>query len=115
MSPSSTDQPPWDDDFARRLVGRIVLIGITQEDHRGKVIAQHQMHGKVASASRENGIEIALEGVRSGETYRLPPTTAAFRPASPGEYRLRQTGEVVIDPDYTSVWTVTSPPPGSVT
>jgi hypothetical protein len=30
---------------------------------------------------------------------------------SPGEYRLKSTGEVVADPDYMAMWTLRSPPP----
>jgi hypothetical protein len=41
----------------------------------------------------------------------LPPDTRAFQKASPGEYRLKSTGEVVADPDYTAMWTLRSPPP----
>lgn len=114
MSDTLPDQhngPPWDDAIASAIIGKTVLIGLTEEDHAGQVKARHQMYGVVISASRQRGIEIALAGTRQGETYRLPPTTSAFTPAEPGEYRLRGSGDVVEDPDYTSVWTITSPPP----
>jgi len=39
----------------------------------------------------------------------LPPEPEAYEPAPPGEYRLRSTGEVVVDPDYLTTWTVGSP------
>jgi hypothetical protein len=37
----------------------------------------------------------------------LPPNTAAFMDAKPGNYRLRATGEVVTNPHVTTSWTVT--------
>ncbi len=43
------------------------------------------------------------------EPFTLPPVEEAFEPAPPGEYRLRTTGEVVVDPDFTTSWTVVPP------
>jgi hypothetical protein len=34
----------------------------------------------------------------TGEPFTLPPVPGAFDPATPDEYRLRSTGEVVTDP-----------------
>jgi hypothetical protein len=36
----------------------------------------------------------------------LPPEPDAFDEAVPGEYRLRSTGEVVVNPAFTTSWTV---------
>ncbi|MFX0060574.1 MAG: hypothetical protein ACFFC7_00125 [Candidatus Hermodarchaeota archaeon] len=41
----------------------------------------------------------------------LPPDLSAFQKAEPGDYRLRSTGEVVINPDFTVLWTVQPPSP----
>ena len=102
----SDDQPDWDSAMAEALVGSLVLIGITFVGDDGA--DQEQMFGTVTDATRK-GIEIALEGSRAGETYRLPPDTRAFFPATRGEYRLRSTGEVVVDPDFTTTWSVQRP------
>jgi hypothetical protein len=45
-----------------------------------------------------------------GEVYRLPPDLRPVTDAAPGEYRLRSTGEVIVDPDVTITWTITNPP-----
>ncbi len=42
----------------------------------------------------------------SGGHYDLPPDVRTFEEARPGEYRLRSTGEIVVDPDFTSTWIV---------
>ncbi len=68
-----------------------------------------QFYGTVMSADPEEGITLRLAGSRSGEVYTLPPDLRAFFPARPGSYRLRGTGEVVIDPDYTTTWDLTPP------
>ena len=45
-----------------------------------------------------------------GEVLTLPPNPDAFTDAKPGIYRLRSTGEEVVDPDLTTVWTIREPP-----
>ena len=49
---------------------------------------------------------LAVRRHDNGEIEWLPPDLRAFKKARPGEYRLRSTGEVVLDPDYTTVLTI---------
>ncbi len=49
---------------------------------------------------------LSLQGQRRDEQYNLPPDTRAIEIASPGEYRLRATGEVVVDPHYTAMFSI---------
>ena len=101
-------RPPWDDEQAAKLVGARVLIGLTRTRADGSDL--EQMFGRVRSVSADDGFEVELEGVRAGETYWLPPHLDAFEPAAPGEYRLRSSGEVVVNPDYITSWVVEAPP-----
>jgi hypothetical protein len=39
----------------------------------------------------------------------LPPMLEPFRPAPPGVYRLRPSGETVADPDYLVEWRIRAP------
>jgi hypothetical protein len=112
---SSTEQvmeanarPVWNQESASELVGKRVLIGLTRM--RSGESDLEQMFGRVRSASAEDGFEVELEGTRAGETYWLPPQLDAFDPAEPGEYRLRNSGEVVINPDFVATWVVEAPP-----
>lgn len=98
-------KPKWDEAFGQRLLGATVLVGITRLEPDGE--RQEQFFGTVERAN-EQGIELLLGGSRSGDTYFLPPDPNAFYPAQPGSYRLRQTGEVLEDPDYTTTWTISS-------
>jgi hypothetical protein len=43
-----------------------------------------------------------IERADNGQRVSLPPQ---LQEAEPGEYRLRATGEVVVDPDYFARWT----------
>ena len=101
------ERPAWDEVFAAELVGSLVLVGITYEDPAGP--RQEQFYGVVEAADPERGITLLLSGSRDGDRYYLPPDLRAFEPAPPGSYRLRSTGEVVLDPDFTSSWTINPP------
>ena len=105
MDNSQTDnsRPAWDEERAKTLAGALVLIGLTRSGPDGEHL--EQMFGTVVSA-RPQGIEVALGGTRAGKVFRLPPDLTAFHPASPGEYRLRSTGEVVTDPAFTTTWVI---------
>jgi hypothetical protein len=88
-------------------MGSTVLVGLTYDEPAGERL--EQFYGTVVSADPKEGITLRLDGSRSGEVYTLPPDLRAFFPARPGSYRLRETGEVVIDPDYTITWEITPP------
>lgn len=98
-------RPAWDHDQAERLHGSTVLVGLTYNEPAG--MRQEQIFGTVMAADPDEGITLRLEGRRSGQVYTLPPDLGAFIPAKPGTYRLRSTGEIVVDPDYTTSWTST--------
>ena len=106
------DGPPrewFDEEFASALVGRTLLVGITQKDHTGKVIRRYQVFGVVSEATRGRGICVKSDD-DAAETW-FPPDTRHIIRADPGEYRNRTTGEVVSDPDYTASWVFTGPMP----
>ena len=91
----------WDDQLARVLPGKVLLVGISYIDTDGSLIEQQQFFGSVETVHSRQGILLNLAGRRAGERYNLPPDMRAIREAEPGEYRLRSTGEMVVDPDYT--------------
>jgi len=39
----------------------------------------------------------------------MPPDLDAIAPAKPGEYRLKSTGEIVVDTDFLATWEVRQP------
>lgn len=92
------------------LVGSTVLIGVTYYNAGGEFTHQTQIYGVVERVEPESGVLIRLQGQRAGEEFWLPPDPEAFQAAPAGEYRLRSTGEVVTDPDFTTTWTIEMPP-----
>jgi hypothetical protein len=105
------DWSKWDPRKAAGLVGSLVLVGITYTRPDGEVRATVEAYGVVVSANEINGISIEAHGETwNGQTFAMPPSPNAFFRASPGEYRLKTTGEVVVDPDYTTTWTIADEP-----
>ena len=96
----------WDDVLAQDVLGKVILVGLTYLSVDGKVIEQQQFYGSVLSVHPRKGILLSLGGQRAGEQYNLPPDTRSIEIASPGEYRLRATDEVVVDPDYMITFSV---------
>jgi hypothetical protein len=111
MGNESASGPAWDANLARALVGKVLLVGLTIESAGATAPQQHQFYGTVISADRRKGIALSLLGNRSGESYNLPPDTRAVQVAAAGTYRLRATGEVVVDPDFTAAFSVSRPAP----
>ena len=101
--------PRFDDAEAQKMVGKTILIGVTYYDHTGKEKEQRQWHGTITEASRTRGIVVALKN--DTNACVLPPDLNGIRPAKPGEYRLRATGEVIVNPDYLTTWQMKEPDP----
>lgn len=106
---SEPSEIEFDEALAQSYVGRTIIIGLTYLNHAGDLVEQRQLHGEVISADRE-GILIALAGKYAGQTWNMPPALESIRDAPAGEYRLRETGEVVFDPDLMATWTITAAP-----
>jgi hypothetical protein len=97
----------FDDKFARDLVGRTLLVGITERQHDGTLIRRRQVFGTVTVAERGRGICVRVHADNS--EFWLPPDTRGISRAEPGDYRNRTTGEVVSNPDYTASWAFAAP------
>jgi hypothetical protein len=107
MNVDLNEEQPWDASFANTLPGQLVLVGLAYfvadaEDP----FEQQQLFGRVVSIDEHEGILLSLEGQRTGEQFNLPPDTRSFQHAVSGEYRLRSTGEVVVDPDFTVTFSI---------
>ena len=99
--------PLFDDQMATKLVGSHVLVGITYEGRDGSVEQREQIHGEVISADKSAGTCIRRAGC--ADVYWLAPDLRGWQPAPRGEYQLKSTGEVVVDPDYLASWTIIPP------
>ena len=89
-------------------VGKHLLVGLTYVDDNDTVTHQIQLHGTITRITDKG---IFFEQANGDGEFSLPPDIESLKPASPGEYKLRSTGEVVVDPDYVSSWTINAPRP----
>src|SRR5256885_14044718 len=101
----------YDYEKAALLLGKNVLISITVNDSNDRLIRNEQYYGAVVEVDEKSGITISLKGFKEGQVFKLPPATHAFHQADRGSYTLKETGEEVVDPDFTSAWTLTEPHP----
>lgn len=88
------------------LIGKVLLIGLTYYSHDKIFIEQRQYWGTVIES---NKTAICVKQ-KNGEIFRLPPDLSSTKLAPPGEYRLKSTGEVVINPDFLATWIIYNPP-----
>ncbi len=93
-----------DDAKAARVIGKHALVGLTYVNADGTVRKQVQLHGRITAVD-ETKMTMRLHG--SDEEFTLPPYPEGFKPAEPGEYTLRTTGEVVVNPDLLGSLTIT--------
>ncbi|MBC9071768.1 hypothetical protein IAI53_07290 [Thauera sp. CAU 1555] len=100
-------QPYFDDEEAKALIGKHLLVGVTHRNHADEIIGMEQFHGEIVRATRDEGIVLRLEA--SGEERLLPPDLSRLEQAAPGNFRLKASGEVVENPDFVSTWTVYPP------
>jgi hypothetical protein len=87
-----------------KLLGKRLLVGLTHRSSEDKVVSLEQFHGTIERISLTEGLVLRLHG--TGQERSLPPDPSQLEPAEPGEYRLKTTGEVVVDPDFTLMWTI---------
>lgn len=85
------------------LIGKILLVGITYCTKDEEPIEQKQFYGRVTEA---NDLLVRIKQ-NSGEEFDLPPDLSSTKRARPGEYKLRSTGEIVLNPDFFATWTCT--------
>jgi hypothetical protein len=103
-------KPRLDQSLALSYIGRHLLIGVTYLDHNDTVIEQKQFHGRIVRINETEGIVVQL--ANSGSEFKVPPDLRGIEKALKGEYRLRSSGEVVVDPDLIANWPINKPPPG---
>src|SRR5213594_3234344 len=78
-------------------VGKRILVGVRNYDAAGNLTSQSQHVGEVIAVA-EDRITIRWAG---GEITSLPPQVSD---AAQGVYRLRSSGEEVVNPDLLATW-----------
>ena len=82
------------------LIGKVLLAGITYYTIDNEYIEQKQFYGTVTEAN-ESLIRVKQ---KDGTEFTLPPDLSSTKRAGQGEYKLRSTGEIVVNPDFLTTW-----------
>lgn len=109
MTENTSEQwePYFDEEEAKSVIGKRLLVGVTHRNRNDEITGIEQFHGEIIRASWKEGIILRLSG--SGEERWVSPDLSRLEPAEPGNYTLKGSGEVVVDPDFLSTWTVYPP------
>ncbi len=90
-----------------KYVGKHILVGLTYVDDAGEITEQRQLHGEI---TRVTEVYLFFERADGEGEFKIPMNPDALEPGE-GEYTLHSTGEVVKDPDFVSVWKLSSSRP----
>jgi hypothetical protein len=101
------EKPQLDESKATEYIGRTILLGVTYVDDKEKPIGQRQWFGTILTFNNTHGIKVKLSN--SDLPCCLPADPRAICKAKPGVYRLRSTGEEILNPDYLARWVSTRP------
>jgi|APFre7841882724_1041349.scaffolds.fasta_scaffold02844_3 hypothetical protein len=93
---------------ADSVVGKRLIVGLTFQDEDERLIGNVQYHVRVLRIDQFDGIVVERLDPEGG-VFNVPPLVEALEALAPGEYRLNATGELVQDPDYALLVTVTVP------
>jgi hypothetical protein len=94
--------PPYDEDFATSLVGKYIIVGYKHKKPDGKIVQFEQKHGVIVRVNEKEGI--VIKPPKEKDTFTLPPDLRGLELAKPGEYTLKNTREVIKNPDYLTYW-----------
>lgn len=93
---------PYDEDFAKSLVGKYIIVGYTHKKDDGTIVKYEQEHGVIIRVNAHEGI--VIKPPKEKYTFSLPPDFRSLEQAKPGKYTLKSNGEVINNPDYLAYW-----------
>ncbi len=88
---------PAGETLLQSLPGKMLVLGLTFVDSKGVLVDQHQTSGRVEEVDA-NGMATLRQS--DGSAFRFPVDPMAIKPAGPGEYRVRNSGVKVLNPDF---------------
>ena len=80
------------------MLNKTIITGITYMNEEDELVERKQFFGTIVRINEKEGVVIKL--ANSSEEISVPPQLDNIEKAKPGEYRLKSTGEVIVDPDY---------------
>jgi hypothetical protein len=92
----------WEE-FQKFIKGKVFLIGLTFVDSDEQLIEQYQTSGTVEKLD-DSGIFKFRR--LDGSIFQLPYDQETINEAYEGEYRERETGNIITNPDFITTWKI---------
>ena len=70
-----------------------------------KLVKQSQIFGEIYCVNPSEGVVVK---VKEGSEHKLPPDLSLLQSPPPDEYTLQSTGEIIVNPDLMTMWTLKS-------
>ena len=83
---------------AQEMIGKIVLVGVTDRKKKDEVIGATEYFGYVKRINSEEGL--VIERGDNKEEMSLPPMLEQYEKASPSIYNLKSCDYSIENPDY---------------
>jgi hypothetical protein len=83
--------------------GKVFLIGLTFVDQEENLIEQYQTSGIVDELSNEGFLKFKRN---DNSLFQVPYDKETIEEAVEGEYREKSTGNIIVNPDFITTWTV---------
>jgi len=88
------------------IVGKTVIVMLTFRNDNGNIIGYKQAHGRIKITNDKEGIVIHNEN--DDIEFSLPPRYSSLQLAKSGEYRESESGAVISNPDFITLWEITN-------
>ena len=88
----------------KSIINKHIFVEITCVDKNGDIIDSIEFYGKIIKADENKSI--IIENIETKEKFELPPDLSSIKIAKPGEYKLRSTGKIIVNPDLITTWIV---------
>jgi hypothetical protein len=85
------------------FVGKVFLIGLTFLDADSNPIEDYETSGTVEELTDE-GMLVFKKA--DGNLFQLPYEPETVHTAEKGDYKERGTGNIIVDPDFITVWKI---------
>jgi|GEM_PF-998132 len=96
------------DPLVRVMLGKVLIVRINHIGTNDEMLSWELIAGRVARASRKEGLVLSLIGARRDEEIYLPLVGDAYSLMDPGDYAL-SCGTIIRNPDFRAAFDVYAP------
>ncbi len=88
--------------FLSDMKGKSIIVGLTYTYVDGTIRNRVQFSGTLEDLDQRGIVIIKADG----SEFTLPPDKDAYQKAPLGEYKMKTTGEIIVNPEFMTTWTI---------